>query len=261
MNYQAIQAYAEKQQIPFNEARQVFVQILILKYVSNPLARFMGGTALVLGYGNPRFSEDVDFTQVRDVQSLGPGLKRTAAEVEKWLNIDVSIIFPKPNRMTWRLQGTISAAESFSVHVDSQPFKAHIMRPIVIEFPSIPSFVCEALSLNEIMAEKILALAFRNYLGGRDLFDLWFHWLRNDSWRESIDEILDLVRRKLKERKKNQILLEQHLKKKLVISPALDRACNEWERYLPHRFQKQSVYDDILERTRFLANGDLWQAK
>ncbi|EKD50135.1 MAG: hypothetical protein ACD_62C00642G0001, partial [uncultured bacterium] len=45
-----------------HDALQAFLQFLVIKHHSFEPARFIGGTALVLGHGNPRFSEDIDFT-------------------------------------------------------------------------------------------------------------------------------------------------------------------------------------------------------
>jgi predicted nucleotidyltransferase component of viral defense system len=112
--------------------------------------------------------------------------------------------------------------------------------------------VCEAIDLEEIMAEKIIALSYRRYLGGRDLFDLWFHWLRAEDDADRRDKILSLLEKKLKERKIARPDLIHRLDLRLSEKAPLDRARIEWKRYLPADFQHASVLDDILGRCRNL---------
>ena len=246
------EAYARQRHLSVQDAAQVFMQVIVLRHVSEPQARLMGGTALALGHGNPRFSEDVDLTQVADPACLGPGLKRAGTELTGWFAASAGTATPKSGRRTWRMTIRLGRSESLRLHVDSQPFKAHTARPIVIEYPSIPAFVFPALDLDEIMAEKVIALAFRRYLGGRDLFDLWFHWLRSDQWQSRADRIMELLRLKLRERSLKPEQVASSLATRLSGSMALTRARREWKRYLPADFQKPAVLGEIVVSCRLL---------
>jgi hypothetical protein len=246
------EAYARERHLSVRDAAQVFMQVIVLRHVSEPQARLMGGTALALGHGNPRFSEDVDLTQVAEPGSLGPGLRRAGTELMGWFIASAAAAAPKPGRSTWRLTMRMGRSESLRLHVDSQPFQAHTARPIVIEYPSIPAFVFPALELDEIMAEKVIALASRRYLGGRDLFDLWFHWLRSDKWQSRADGIMELLSLKLRERSMKPEQVASSLASRLSGSMALTRARREWNRYLPADFQKPAVLGEIVERCRLL---------
>jgi len=250
-------AHARERGLPLRDAAQVFMQVIVLRHVSEPQARLMGGTALALGYGNPRFFEDADLTQVADPESLGPGLKRAGVELEGWFAASAAAAAPKPGRRTWRMTIRMGRPESLRLHVDSQPFKAHTARPIVIEYPSIPPFVFPALEVDEIMAEKVIALAARRYLGGRDLFDLWFHWLRSPRWQTRADAIMDLLSLKLRERSLRPQQVSSLLSSRLSEGMALTRARQEWKRYLPADFQKPPVQNEIVARCRLL--GELFR--
>lgn len=259
MPLESIRKYATEKRISDIEATQVLLQVLVLKHLSLPDARFMGGSALVFGYGNPRFSEDIDLTEVKNPLKLSQGLQNAVREAAQWLGTKVNLKPPKPGKRTWKIICSLSRSQSIRLHIDSQAYPAHTSRPLVIEFPSLSSFVCETLALQEILAEKVIALAFRKYAGGRDLFDLWFHWLRKPDWELQKDEILHLVKLKLKERKLSKIQFIQNLNQRLKKGPFSNRAKEEWQRYLPPEFQKESVFEDILNNnqklTTWIKNG------
>ncbi len=251
-----IRRQAEERGLSLQDAAQVFLQVIVLRHLSDPKVVFMGGTALVFGYGNPRFSEDVDLTQVKDPESLRPGLVKARAEIENWFAAKTLLQAPqapKTGARTWRLTVRLGRrAESLSLHVDSQPFKAHTTRPIVVTYPSLQPIVIPTLSLEEIPAEKILAVAGRRYLGGRDLFDLWFHWLRKADWEQSREAVQALVQKKRLERRLKKEDVGTRLSQRLSPGHSLDRARQEWGRYLPREFQRTAVYEEIIERCRFV---------
>ncbi len=246
MVLEGIQKFAAEKKISEMEATQVLLQVLVLKCLSLPGAHFMGGTALVLGYGNPRFSEDIDLTDIKNPLKLSQDLKNAVREASQWLGAKAILQPPKPEKRTWKIICPLGPSQSIRLHIDTQAYPAHTSRPIVIEFPSLSSFVCEALTLPEILAEKMIALAYRKYLGGRDLFDLWFHWLRKPDWELPKNEIFTLVKLKLKERRLLQTEFKQNLISRLKKGTSLNRAREEWKRYLPPEFQKESIFNDIL---------------
>lgn len=249
---EAVEQYAQERNLSIRDATQTFLQVIVLKNLSLPNLHLMGGTALVLGHGNPRFSEDIDLTQVKNPLDLKSNLTKAATELEGWLGSRVGLIPPKKGARTWRLSWARNPSETLQLHVDCQAYRAQTTHPIILNFPSIPSFVFEAEGLEEIMADKMIALAYRRYLGGRDLFDLWFHWLRPGISAPVPDKILDLLHNKLKERSLTARGLADQLKQRLSPSASLARAKDEWQRYLPASFQKESVYHDILQSSRRL---------
>jgi predicted nucleotidyltransferase component of viral defense system len=238
--------YAREKSLSLRDAAQTFLQIIVLRHLTHPAVHFMGGTALVLGHGNPRFSEDVDLTQVAHPHHLQPGLAKARAELEGWFVKPVRLSPPKAHSRTWKLTVVLNKEETLRLHIDSQPYRAHTSHPLVLSYPSISPFVCQALDLNEILAEKIIAVAYRRYLGGRDLFDLWLHWLRLTDWADRLGTILTLAQEKLKERSLEKGEWKKLLSLRLGPTPSLTRARDEWQRYLPADFQKELVWDDIV---------------
>ncbi len=239
--------------VSVKSATQIFMQFHVLKHLNWSTARFMGGTALVMGYQNPRFSEDVDLTHVKKPLALKEALLKASQEIETWLGDPVNLLAPnKSTNSTWRLICQHSEADSTRLHIDSQIYPAHSTRPLVVEFPSLNPIVVQALSLQEILAEKILALAYRRYLGGRDLFDIWYHCFRHSDWELQFVEIQKYLKLKLKDRKISEQDLWTHLEKRVGGSADLTRARQEWMRYLPHQFQQDSIFSEILNRSKFL---------
>lgn len=246
-----VKRYSEERGLSYADSLQTFMQILVLKNISLESARLFGGTALVLGFGNPRFSEDLDFTQVPHPPKLANDLARGGKELEAWFGVPARLTPPKVGKPTWRIVCTFGPAESVRLHVDSQKYPAHTRRPMIIRYPGISTFVIESLALEEIMAEKIVALAFRRYLGGRDLFDLWFHWL-SEPHNKMVEAVRGLLDHKLRERRIGNAALAGHLSRRLSTSPNLERARAEWKRYLPPNFQKPTIAEEIMERCRAL---------
>ncbi len=248
----AVEQYARERGLSLQDARQTFMQVVVLKNLTLPAARLIGGTALVLGHGNPRFSEDIDLTQISNPGLLKPGLSKAARELEGWFEHPVRLTPPRKGGRSWRLSCPFDRATSVQLHVDCQKERAYTTHPIVLKFPSLPSFICEAEALDEIMADKVIAVAFRRYLGGRDLFDLWFHWLRLDDWTVREGAILPLIRKKCKDRAILHENLARHLKERLSPKTSLDRARQEWRRYLPPEFHREGVEHDMLRSAQRL---------
>lgn len=243
-----IQRYAQERHLSQQDAAQIFLQVVVLRHLSDPRAVFMGGTALVFGYENPRFSEDVDLTHVTDQDALRPGLIKARAEIEHWFGAKTTLQAPKSNGRTWRIVVRFNRAESLNLHVDSQPNRAHTTRPIVVAYPAMQPIVVQTLSLQEIMAEKILAIAGRRYLAGRDLFDVWFHWLRKEDWQYAWSVTRELLKKKMRERHLQLHDVCEQVAQRLSLHASLHRARQEWTRYLPPEFQRESVYEDIIHR-------------
>jgi hypothetical protein len=150
---------------------------------------FKGGTALKrCHFGDYRFSEDLDFTLARagDFAEIRDGLEEVYLHVAQASGIRFafdredrqshvnSYTFylgyqgPLPNPNTVKVDITISEIVLFPVE------QKEILRAYE-EFNDIPEGRAVAVySLNEIAAEKIVALGDRARNEPRDLYDLWF---------------------------------------------------------------------------------------
>lgn len=136
---------------------------------------FKGGTALRLFYGSDRFSEDLDFT----VPSKENPFELAKQTVSK-LTSEIENISIKPiNTITG-----VSAKIYLSSFIPNQPLtikldfslREHVLMPQVAAIKTILPvagiFLVDALSKEEILAEKIRAVMNRNK--GRDVYDLWY---------------------------------------------------------------------------------------
>ena len=239
-----ISTYSKDKAISERDAIQTFFQVILLKNIAFENARLIGGTALVLGHSNPRFSEDIDLSNVEDPFYLRKSIEKGANEIAQWMNCSFKIKPPTKATRTWKTTFSLGHGPSINLHVDSQPNKTFTNLPIVISYPGIAPFIFPSVSVEEIMADKVLALALRNYVGGRDLFDLWNHWLRHENIKSIEMTVMKLLPKKLSQRGISDydlfVEIRNRLKKGLP-----DRVLTEWERYLPSGLKKKEIFKEI----------------
>ncbi len=141
---------------------------------------FQGGTALRLFHGNPRFSEDIDLVLVEgkkrlDLGPLTPPLERFVHDTFPFLgSVEVGVQKDSPDIQRLVLKtGSGVPEQRVRVHVELVPVPSYRNRPRILDFPPLlPAVRVE--DVDEILADKVLALAFRPYLKGRDLWDVHF---------------------------------------------------------------------------------------
>ena len=152
---------------------------------------FKGGTAIKRCYfGDYRFSEDLDFTLVRELplESILAGLDDIYAEVRGASG--VVFRFSREDRRkhlnshTFYLayKGPLPSASLKEVKVDitiSERFVCPLQERRVVrgydEYDDLPEDCSvQAYALNEIAVEKVVALTDRARNEPRDLFDIWY---------------------------------------------------------------------------------------
>ena len=245
---QNIQKYSALKGMGLQDALQVFMQVIWLKNIRQHGIALIGGTALVLAENNPRFSEDIDLTGLDDPARLLPDLKRASTELEAFLGSESSLKSPKKGRTTWKIACRLPSLAA-SIHIDGQEFKPFTKRPLMVEFPGVPPFVFPGVKIEESMADKLLALAFRNNLSGRDIFDLWFHWFRHGLEGQSYPDITVMLREKLNQRAVDVGEFNNAISLRLKDAiPA--RVIDEWNRYLPTGLKNSKLFEDIFETTK-----------
>lgn len=148
---------------------------------------FIGGTCLRVCYGSPRLSEDLDFTggigfQKEDLAGLG----RTLVErlgVRYGLPVKVSEpVQTGGNVSTCKLmletRPTRRDLPAQKIHIDICAIPSHDRRPMMLRNIygidlGTSGLILQAQSREEILADKIIELAFReNRLRNRDLWDI-----------------------------------------------------------------------------------------
>lgn len=148
---------------------------------------FIGGTCLRACYGSPRLSEDLDFTggtsfQKEDLAGLGHTLVESL-EVRYGLPIKVGEpVQTGGNVSTWKLMVETRPARrdlpAQRIHIDICAIPSHDRRPMVLRNIygidlGTSGLILQVQSREEILADKIIALAFReNRLKNRDLWDI-----------------------------------------------------------------------------------------
>lgn len=155
---------------------------------------FIGGTCLRACYGSPRLSEDLDFTggvdfRKEDLAALGGTLVEKIG-VRYGLPVKVSEPVKTGGKVsTWKLMVETRPRRpdlpAQRIHIDICALPSHDRRPMVLRNPygidlGTAGLIVQAQSREEILADKIIALAFReNRVKNRDLWDI--AWLTQNA--------------------------------------------------------------------------------
>ncbi len=142
---------------------------------------FQGGTALRIVYNNIRYSEDLDFVYTASNSTMWDKtesiIQKIPKKMQKW--------FPylRVSNGKWQKRDTVLKRFQFS-------FKGSSISSLMLqlEFANIPSYSTRVVPISfdvvtfpirvetqeEILMDKIVALGLRNYLKGRDIWDLYY---------------------------------------------------------------------------------------
>ncbi len=139
---------------------------------------FQGGTALRLFYGNPRFSEDLDFVlRQNKTFDLTENISTVQAFVEDAFPFieKASISIQRNDNHMQRLILKISGkpVQRIRVHLELAYVPSYHNRPKILDYPPINPVV-RVEEVHEILADKLTALGNRPYLKGRDIWDIYF---------------------------------------------------------------------------------------
>lgn len=207
---------------------------------------FIGGTCLRSCYGSPRLSEDLDFTggtrfQKEDLAELGRTLVESL-EVRYGLPIKVGEpVQTGGNVSTWKLlvetRPTRRDLPAQRIHIDICAIPSHDRRPMVLRNLygidlGTSGLILQAQSREEILADKIIALAFReNRIKNRDLWDIT--WLV----QEGVALPTHLIPLKISDHHRSAIEFRSRLGERLEAlrkEPSLrDDFLKEMRRFLP----------------------------
>jgi predicted nucleotidyltransferase component of viral defense system len=188
INPQEIKKEAESQRLSSGLIFKEYLHRIILEYLFRKglfsHLVFQGGTALKLVYKGVRYSEDLDFVLKRKNASFFNHLNENLKSLPSY--IDKFIPFAKNPRLKSQKDTANFKRFNLILEVDFLSAKDRTQ----IEIANIASYSgqtiilkTEVLALNpaivvetpqEILADKFLAFASRNYLKGRDLWDIYF---------------------------------------------------------------------------------------
>jgi len=148
---------------------------------------FIGGTCLRACFGSPRLSEDLDFTggsnfKKDDLAALA-GVLTERLHIRYGLPVQVSEPQKSGGKVsTWKLAIETRPGQRHlpaqRIHLDICALPSHDPRPMMLRNLygidlGTSGLILQAQSREEILADKIIALAFReNRLKNRDLWDI-----------------------------------------------------------------------------------------
>ena len=215
---------------------------------------FIGGTCLRACYGSDRLSEDLDFTGGEDFTraTLGNLADTLVNKLETKYGLQVQVVEPVKESLgvdTWKMS-VITHPErndlpSQRIHIDICAVPSRDRRPMMLRNlygvdMGTSGLIIQAQSREEILADKMLALAFRpNRIKNRDLWDI--AWLK----RQGVELPLAIMHQKISDRRKRfdefeTLLLDRTGRMSSDRSMRVDFV-KEIERFLPSKVVSETV--------------------
>ncbi|MBI5699353.1 nucleotidyl transferase AbiEii/AbiGii toxin family protein [Candidatus Saganbacteria bacterium] len=224
------------------EALQIYILSELFALPESTQLTFQGGTCLRLVYDGVRYSEDLDFVTTADdnqIDRIIDGLTKALARLEPLFGGEFIVKKQKesPTFFRYRIHNEKeNYRDSFFVSVEFGRYPAYTLNVAPLrpqkELPGLPLTLVRAERLEEILADKLGAIAGRPFCKGRDYFDLWL--LK----QKGINLDADLLKKKFKDYSISPANLARGLK--LASAENLN---NEMERFLPLRYRRQFETD------------------
>lgn len=188
--------YAVKSETSLDNVVREYIQNLFLRSFYTKIGSenflFKGGTALRLVFGSPRFSEDLDFTGVKNSGKYESVLESVLLELSgEGIVLDLS----ESKTTTGGHLGTFIVElfeENIEIqnHISFRKSDKALAENVVITSDVAPAYKVVILDRGELVSEKLNALVTRSK--PRDFFDLYF-FLRNEPLRRYVK--LDKIKR------------------------------------------------------------------
>ncbi|MFA6549438.1 MAG: nucleotidyl transferase AbiEii/AbiGii toxin family protein [Candidatus Margulisiibacteriota bacterium] len=224
------------------EALQIYILSELFALPESTLLTFQGGTCLRLVYGGVRYSEDLDFVTTADdsqIDRIINSLTKALARLEPLFGGKFIIKKQKasPTFFRYRIHSEKeNYHDSFFVSVEFARYPAYTLSIAPLhtqkELPGLPLTLVRAEKPEEILADKLSAIAGRPFCKGRDYFDLWL--LK----QQGIKLDADLLKKKLKDYSTPPANLARGLE--LASAESIK---NEMERFLPQKYRRQFEAD------------------
>ncbi len=215
---------------------------------------FIGGTCLRACYGSSRLSEDLDFTGGKnfrrsDLTELGKMLGETLG-TRYGLKVNVSDPVREEGKVsTWKMSVETRPGRkdlpAQRIHLDICAIPSHDPRPMMLRTlygvdMGTSGLILQAQSREEILADKMIALAFReSRIKNRDLWDI--AWLR----QQGVELPVHLIPLKIDDHRRTKDEFRSLLQSRvgeLGTSEALRKDfINEMRRFLPAAVTAQTV--------------------
>jgi len=204
---------------------------------------FQGGTALRLAYNGLRYSEDLDFVLNKENSEF---FKKIPGEIKLLPSyLEKSFSFIKKSEFKVQKDTALFKRYCLILQADFLPAKdktnieiANVIsyenKQIILQRSEVP--VAPVISVEtpqEIFSDKIVAFGARQYLKGRDVWDIYF--MLNTVKVVLTSEIIDMVNKKLSDYSLNREKFIAEFDKKLIVlkKQGEDILYQEMKRFLP----------------------------
>jgi len=224
------------------EALQIYILSELFALPESTLLTFQGGTCLRLVYDGPRYSEDLDFVTSADnakINQIVNNLSKALARLEPLFGGKFITKKQKesPTFCRFRIHSQKeNYHESFFVSVEFARYPAYTLNVAPLrpqkDLPGLPLTLVRAEKLEEILADKLGAIAGRPFCKGRDYFDLWL--LK----QKGIKFDIELLKKKLKDYATPPLNLARGMK-----LASAKNIKNEMEKFLPQKYRRQFEAD------------------
>ena len=220
---------------------------------------FMGGTCLRACYGSQRLSEDLDFAGGSDFQwsELAELARVLVDRLQTRYGLPVSVSDPVKTGgkvSTWKLTIEIRSGKKHlpaqRIHLDICSIPSHDPRPMTlrnlygIDFGT-SGLILQAQSREEILADKVMALAFReNRIKNRDLWDI--AWLT----QQGIELPAKLIPLKIRDHQREEAEFTALLKERIESLKTQPEMRKEFLKEM-RRFLPSATVRDTIEKEAF----------
>lgn len=236
------------------EVLQIYILSELFALPQSTLLTFQGGTCLRLIYDGVRYSEDLDFVTTANkntISQMVDALSRALARLEPLFGGKFVIKKQKESATFYRYRIHNQKADrhaSYFVSVEFACYPAYTLNIAPLrpqrELPGLPLTLVRAEKLEEILADKLGAIAGRPFCKGRDYFDLWL--LK----QKGIKLDAQLLRNKLND----YSTPHENLARGLKLASA-ENIKNEMDKFLPQKYRRQfeaDGYAGMLKETQVL---------
>lgn len=219
---------------------------------------FIGGTCLRACYGSARLSEELDFTggadfKQDDLTELA-AILTTRMRTRYGLPVRVSEPTKTGGKVsTWKITLETRPGQNHlpaqRIHLDICAIPSHDPRPMMLRNLygvdlGTSGLILRAQSREEILADKIIALAFReNRIKNRDLWDI--AWLVQQGVELPVNLIPLKVRDHLREYSEFAALIERRLSDLKGLSAMRTEFVKEMRRFLPAAMVRDTIEKDV----------------
>lgn len=158
--------------------REYWELILLKGLYESPYARYLifkGGTALRLTYGSPRFSEDLDFSLIRDVlkRKFSPLIKKIISPFPELTQTDLEEKHDTYLAEIKVTQNYLPLPFRVKIEISKREMKGYQWELKLLSSPTtVIQVMGQVATLEQIYKDKLSCLKGRGK--PKDLFDLWY---------------------------------------------------------------------------------------